>query len=167
MSALARRVATLWNTEAGGRGGGGAWWGRLGRRYWEAVSRYDWNEAGKVIYRDCRCEAASVRLSLISERATLREWDGYDLSWGWLCVLLVERDFLSSSESFQVFRLFVVERARSNQYSNNFCQHSSLSRRENSNEKHFIGNFQDKNLLSWFYIIKYIQLTSYSTVQWS
>lgn len=62
----------LSKTEAGG--GGGAWWGRLGWRYWEADSRYDWKEGCKLIYRDRRCEVASVRLSLMSEKATLREW---------------------------------------------------------------------------------------------
>ena len=85
-----------------------------------------------------------MRLSLMSEKATLREWDRYVLSWGWLWVLLVERDFSSSSESFRVFGFWNEGEATSStfKYSNNLCQQSNLSCREYSNEKQIIGNFE-------------------------
>ena len=62
---------TLSKAEAGG--GGGPWWGRLRWMYCEADLIYDWSEGGKFIYTDCRCELASVRLSLMSEKATMKE----------------------------------------------------------------------------------------------
>lgn len=87
---------TFANTEAGG--GGGAWWGRLRWRYWEADSRYEWKEGGKFIYRDCRCEVASVRLSHMSEKATLREWCVLCRGVGFEVCLLFRAWILSSSE---------------------------------------------------------------------
>ena len=70
-SALERRSVTFSKVEAGG--GGGGWWGRLRWRYRAADSIYDWNEGGKLIYRDCRCEVASVTRSLMGGKATVGE----------------------------------------------------------------------------------------------